>query len=730
MYVRALISAFSASIALACLAPVAAADSSPVDRDDNKVSDHLDRRLDKLPDSGRVQVLVGLNARATSGQLAALERVVGRLDVKDRFSVVDAMALTASKSQIRRLAREGVVRRLEEDLPVRAASHGSNPRALNDSAQGSFGVLEARLDAPLLDGDADGDPSIYSKDDLVAAVLDTGIDAAHSDLDGGKVLGWVDFVNGAATPYDDHGHGTHVAATIAGEGGGDPILRGVAPGAGLVGVKVLDQNAAGFTSDVVAGIEWVVDNKDLYGIEAINISLGAYDPDVGCRDGSSPDSLAVNAAHGAGLVVAVAAGNDGPGTCTIGSPGDAKDALTVGAMADLGANGFKQAGFSSRGPTADGRIKPDVSAPGVDIESALAGTPAGYTSLSGTSMAAPFVAGVALLMMDANAAYTNDDVKDAFRSTAVDWGRGGDNATSGSSGPDIDYGAGRLDAYAALAAAGAPLTSPAPSPIHTLREGSLSATGEAIEYTVDVASTNDPVAATLIDLPSSCDSPASDPDFDLRLISPDGAQVAVAQGLLRQDELGYRPVATGVYRLQVRSFRGCGDYFVDVSGGEVSPQGTVLPPPTDPGPGSDGGSGEVKPPAPPPPAGSGPGPVATSALVDAARTNSRLAASALRRAGLRRLLRRGSLRLVGTMPSAGRLELSIRATINGRQRTVAKAARQVDAAGRPRLVLRLTRSGRRLLRHLASARLTVRAAVVDADTGRRLSAGRRVSVFR
>jgi serine protease AprX len=729
VYVRALISAFSATFAVACLTPAAAGASSPVDRDDNKVADHLDKRLAKLPDSGRVPVLVGLNARATSGQLAALERAVGELDVKDRFSVVDAMALTASKGQIQKLAREGVVTRLEEDLPVRAASHGSDPRALNDSAQGSFGVLEARLDAPLLDGNADSDPSTYSKDDLVAAVLDTGIDPAHADLDGGKVLGWMDFVNGGATPYDDQGHGTHVAGTIAGEGGGDPILRGVAPGAGLVGVKVLDQNAEGFTSDVVAGIEWVVNNKDLYGIEAVNISLGAYDPAFGCRDGSSADSLAVNAAHGAGLVVAVAAGNDGPDTCTVGSPGDAKDALTVGAMADLGADGFKQAGFSSRGPTADGRIKPDVSAPGVDIESALAGTTTGYTSLSGTSMAAPFVAGVALLMMDANAAYTNDDVKDAVRSTAVDWGRGGDNATPGSSGPDIDYGAGRLDAYAALAAAGAPLTSPAASPAHTLREGSLSGTGETIEYTVDVASTSDPVAATLIDLPSSCDSPASDPDFDLRLMAPDGTQVAAAQSLLRQDELGYRPSATGVYRLQVHSFRGCGDYFVDVSGGEVSPQGTVLPP-TDPGPGPDDGSGEVKPPAPPPPAGSAPGPVATSALVDAARANSRLAATALRRAGLRRLLRRGSFRLLGTMPSAGRLELAIRATVNGRQRVVAKSARQVDAAGRHRLVVRLTRTGRRLLRHLASVRLTVRAAVVDADSGRRRSAGRRVSVSR
>ncbi|HEX2232311.1 MAG TPA: S8 family peptidase [Thermoleophilaceae bacterium] len=695
-----------------------------MDRDGNDIADRLDERLDGLSDRSRVRVLVGLSADATRERLAALERAVGDLAVKDRFSVVDAMAVTASKRQLERLARLGVVERVEEDLPVRAATHSSGPGALNDSAQGSFGVLEARLDAPLLDGNADGDTSAYSAGDLVAAVLDTGIDPGHADLDGGKILGWRDFVNDSPTPYDDEGHGTHVAATIAGEGGGDPVLRGVAPGAGLVGVKVLDENAEGFTSDVVAGIDWVVQNKDTYGIEALNISLGAYDPEDGCRDGSSADSLAVNAAHGAGLVVSVAAGNDGPGTCTVGSPGDAKDALTVGAMADLGSNGFYQADFSSRGPTADGRVKPDVTAPGVDIESALAGTSGSYAAMSGTSMAAPFVTGVALLMIDANSAFTNDDVKDAVRSTAVDWGRGGNNTVAGTSGPDIDYGAGRLDAYAALAAAGAPLTSPPPSPDHTLREGSLSATGEAMEYTVDVASLDDPVAATVVHIPTSCG--ALNPDFDLRLLAPSGALVALARGAERQDELGYQPLVTGVYRLQVQSFSGCGDFFMDVSGGAVSMEGTVLPPSgSDPGP-SDPGDRTP----PPPTGGTGPGPVATSALADAARTNSRLAASALRRAGLRRLLRRRALRLLGTMPSAGRLELAVRASINGRRRVVARAIRQVDAAGRPRVVIRLTRTGLRALRRLGAARLTVRAAVLDAATGRRQLAARAVRVTR
>jgi serine protease AprX len=515
-----------------------------VDHNRNKLLDDLESRLAAA--TGTVNVIVTLKADATQDRVARLARQVGGFRVGRRIGLIDGFSATVTKSEAEALARVPWVRSVEENSTV---------RALNDGAQASFGVAKARADAPGLDGDADGNPGAYTGGDLVAAVIDTGIDARHADLDEGKVLAFKDFVNGRTDAYDDEGHGTHVAATIAGDGEGraDGLHRGVAPAAGLIGVKVLDANGSGTMANVAAAIDWVVQNKDTYGIEVVNLSLG----ESGCADGSDAASLAVNRAEAAGLVVAVAAGNEGPGTCTIGSPGAATGALTVGAMADTAAAGFSQASFSSRGPTADGRIKPDVSGPGVGISSAAANTGTGYAEYSGTSMATPFVAGVALLMREANPALTTMQVRDAITTTAIDWGRAG---------KDGEYGAGRLDAHAALKAAGAPLSSAPAAPEHRLYEGTLSATGGYADYKLDVANTSLPVAATLI-LPGITGAAAYTPDFDLYLYNPAGMRVAAAETVERQETIGFRPTATGTYTLRVRSYSGSGSYFVDVSAG-------------------------------------------------------------------------------------------------------------------------------------------------------------------
>lgn len=550
-------------------APESAAEVEKVDRDEDRVFDDLESRLAEEPAGEDIPVIVTLRKDASRERIDEIEEEVGTLDDVDRFEVIDAFSATVTEEQIATLADSPEVEHVEEDSPV---------YAFNASAQQSFGVAKARSDAPGLDGDSDGAPTAYSGRDLVAAVIDTGIDKAHPDLDGGKVIGFKDFVNDRSGAYDDQGHGTHVAGTIAGEGtSGTDDGRGVAPGAGLVGVKVLDSNGSGRTSDVVAGIDWVVAHKGDYGIEAINLSLGTS----GCSDGTDADSQAVDRAVQAGIVVAVAAGNEGPGRCKIGSPGAAAGALTVGAMADTGAGGFHQAYFSSRGRTLDGRLKPDVSAPGVKIRSAKANS-TGYETLNGTSMATPFAAGTALLMLDADSDLAPDEIRRKMRDTAIDWGLGDDNTSEGSSGRDIDYGAGRLDAYAALASAGAILTAPPLAPKHVVREGSLSGSGDQDQYAIPVSDRRFPIAATMI-MPGVTEGESRDPDFDIGLFDPSGSEVAASTYLTRQEELSHNPASTGTYTLRVRSNAGAGNYFVDLSGGEavkdeVSPEVTSISP--------------------------------------------------------------------------------------------------------------------------------------------------------
>ena len=309
-----------------------------IDQDGNGLFDDLEARMAELQDNSKVDVLVELNSSATASRVSELSERIGGFSTSRRFGIVDGFAATVTKAQARLLARLPSVAHVELDGEV---------HALNDSAQASFGVTKARIDDPALDGDGDGNPNVYSPADLVAAVIDTGIDAKHLDLDGGKVIAWKDYVNNQPTPYDDNGHGTHVSGTIAGDGDGraDHLYHGVAPAAGLIGLKVLNSAGSGSFANVISALDWTVTNKATYGIEAVNLSLGAD----GCNNGTDLTSQAIGRAVAAGIVVVVAAGNAGPGTCTVGTPGAAPAALTVGAMTDLGPGGFYLASFSSRG---------------------------------------------------------------------------------------------------------------------------------------------------------------------------------------------------------------------------------------------------------------------------------------------------------------------------------------------------------------------------------------------
>ncbi|MFI0418109.1 S8 family peptidase [Spongiactinospora sp. 9N601] len=295
------------------------------------------------------------------------------------------------------------------------------------------------------------------------AVLDTGIDRDHPDLRG-KVTDERNFSK-EPSAADGHGHGTHVAATIAGQGTGTPARKGVAPGAELVVGKVLDDCGSGFDSEVLAGMEWAAREAKA---DVINMSLGG-----GVTDGTDPLSVAVDTLTAeTGTLFVIAAGNEGT-DYSVGSPGTATSALTVGAVDRNDA----LAEFSSRGPRLDNAPKPDITAPGVGIVAARAegtalGTPIDtrYTTLSGTSMATPHVAGAAAILAQRHPEWTGGQLKNGLMSTTKTI----DGQTA------YEQGSGRLDVARAAAQS---VTATGVADLGTYRDGDPAVTEATVTYT-------------------------------------------------------------------------------------------------------------------------------------------------------------------------------------------------------------------------------------------------------
>ncbi|MFD6529466.1 S8 family serine peptidase [Streptomyces sp. NPDC060184] len=308
------------------------------------------------------------------------------------------------------------------------------------------------------------------------AVLDSGYDVEHPDLQ--NIASSESFVPGEDID-DHHGHGTHVASTIAGSGaasGGKE--KGVAPGARLHVGKVLDTSGSGQDSWILAGMEWAAREVKA---KVISMSLGSDAP----SDGTDLLSLAVGELSAeTGALFTIAAGNTGPAAHTIGSPGTADAALTVGAVDSADAI----ADFSSRGPRfADDGIKPEITAPGVDVLAARSrhswDGEGYYMTKSGTSMATPHVAGVAALLAAEHPDWTGTQLKDALVSTS--------RATP-AIGVD-DGGNGRVDAVAATNAT-LFATAAVDAGIHSLG----GAPGETVAKTVEW--TNTAESAVVVDL--------------------------------------------------------------------------------------------------------------------------------------------------------------------------------------------------------------------------------------
>ena len=411
--------AVAALAILATPAGPAAARGVADGRVDGKLDLALRQRTHGVPGTSRV-ILRARTAADARNIIRDAGATPGRV-----LSPGDAVALEVPNASLRRLARHPDVLTISLDRMVTRAS--GTLAAAGTGAQWVSDTLG-------FDGSGVG-----------VATIDSGISAAHDDLDPARVVHWADFVNRLSTPYDDYGHGTHVAGIIAGTGRDSAgAHRGLAPGANLVVLKALDGTGSGRISDVIAAVDYAIANRDAYNIRVLNLSVaaGVYES---CY--TDPLTLAALRAVNAGITVVAAAGNFGlspqgePQQGGITAPGNAPWVLTVGATNQMGTADRSDdvvAAFSSRGPSAiDGTSKPDVVAPGVAIEStADAGSalfalnPRGrvwgsvqtvsqpYLSLTGTSMAAPIVTGTVALMLQANPALTPNAVKAILQFTA------------------------------------------------------------------------------------------------------------------------------------------------------------------------------------------------------------------------------------------------------------------------------------------------------------------------
>jgi serine protease AprX len=375
----------------------------------------LDRALRKWQQDddhrgGKQRVIVRLRSGSRAAVLKAFRS--GGFKVWREQALINALIMDVPRDQLDRLSDNDDIETVSIDALTVA----------DTSVAPSSKTLQATL----------GVPAVMSSrgDGVGVAVIDSGI--APLNVFGNRLVAFYDFTSGtvrATTPSDAYGHGTHVAGLIAAAGTAGPgKYPGVAPGARLIGMKVLDANGQGYASTVIAAIEFAIAYRQQLGIDVINLSLGHPVFEAAATD---PLVQAVESASRAGIVVVASAGNFGmnPLTGQVGyagvtSPGSAPSAITVGALDTKGTATRRDdsvAPYSSRGPTwYDGLVKPDVVAPGQALTavstssaklwkeytnarvSAWGDYSNKYLRLNGTSMAAAVVSGVVALMIDAH----------------------------------------------------------------------------------------------------------------------------------------------------------------------------------------------------------------------------------------------------------------------------------------------------------------------------------------
>ena len=367
------------------------------------------RHYQYLDEEGRISVIVDFNHTPTEIDQLLLENKVGFV-TQFRYWLIDSIAGTVELNRIHELLEIPGVVFIELD--------------------GRLGIQMEDV-VPAHGVDLVWQDTGYTGSGVTMAIIDTGIDGNHTALDDldddnttndPKIVAFYDAINnpGATNgteifPYDDNGHGTHCAGITAGTGAPNYQHVGVAPHANLVGVKVLDGGGSGSFAAVMAGMEWTVEKRHEFNIRAASMSLGAL---TGAIEWTSSEEESVNRMANemmrAGVTLFIAAGNSG-GTATIGTPGSAEDVITVGSLD----KDTSIAIYSSQGPTEEGRVKPNIAFVGSSVNAPDANTGDGYVALSGTSMATPGAAGVAVLMYQANPDLSPFDIRNIMQETST-----------------------------------------------------------------------------------------------------------------------------------------------------------------------------------------------------------------------------------------------------------------------------------------------------------------------
>jgi len=393
-----------------------------------RLDDELTQRATKGNPDRTSSVIVTLVPGATVPQEFKRFARSGKLDI------INGQVLDLPNRMLKRLAEYPEVFQIHDNRPIGAHNYRTSVTVGAATVREYLGLTGAGIGV---------------------AVIDSGIATWHDDLTSTstklypygnqRVAKFVDFVNGRALPYDDNGHGSHVAGIIGGNGYDSYGQKsGIAPGVSLISLKVLDANGTGTISNIIAALNWVAANAKTYNIRVVNMSVGATIRESYWTD---PLTQATKAVTDKGITVVAAAGNLGKNAAGnkqyggITAPGNAPWVLTVGASSTMGTLtrlDDTMGSYSSRGPTAvDFGAKPDLVAPGTGtISLAVPGstfystkTPylvrgsrstgaVPYLSLTGTSMAAPVVAGSVALMLQANPNLTPNLIKAILQYTA------------------------------------------------------------------------------------------------------------------------------------------------------------------------------------------------------------------------------------------------------------------------------------------------------------------------